>query len=349
MAIYKRGKVWWISYTVNGKRVQKPMGTRKDKAVAVLENIRVSIRAGRYHEEEMTPIPFEVLYEKYVEWAKVKKSFESTRTTREVCLKYFQGKTAQLITVSDIEAFIAVRRDTPVRVSGSARTNATMNRELATLKAILNKGVAWGFLNHNPAIKVKMLPEPKGRTRFLTVEEVSALLNAATPHLRPVLIMALETGMRRGEILKLKWSDVDMKNSMIYVSDTKTGVPRHVPMSNHLRETLKALPRRLGVDHVFAGRGKATGKPFDDVRTSFRNALVRAGITEFRFHDLRHTAASHMVMAGIPMKTVGEILGHSTPVMTERYSHLTPEHKRRAIEILSTCYNSATNEEGATG
>jgi len=367
MAIYQRGKIWYISYQLNGKRVRKAMGTRKDKAVAVMENIKVSIRGGRYHEEEFSPVPFEQLYEKYNECAKERKSFKAVKAQREACLEYFRGRTAQSITVRDIEGFIAFRRNVPVRDGKTTRTNATINRELAALKAILNKGVTWGFLNHNPATKVKMLPESKGRTRFLTVEEVSALLNAASAHLRPILIVALQTGMRRGEILKLKWSDVDMKNSMIYVGDTKTGIPRHIPMSSHLRDTLKALPRRLGVDYVFAGStvtipemgkhkrpwnttiGKA-GKPFRDVTTSFRNALARAGITGFRFHDLRHTAASHMVMAGIPMKTVGEILGHSTVSVTERYSHLTPEHKRQAIETLSACYNAecpktATNEK----
>jgi len=151
-----------------------------------------------------------------------------------------------------------------------------------------------------------------------------------------------------------------MKNGMIYVGETKTDNPRHVPMSPRLRTTLAGIPRRLGAEHVFVGqakvgRGQQIGKPglpFDRVDTAFLNACTRAGIVSFRFHDLRHTAASHMVMAGVPLKTVGELLGHTTAAMTERYSHLTPEHKRAAIEKLSaayggeTCYKSATNLEG---
>lgn len=126
----------------------------------------------------------------------------------------------------------------------------------------------------------------------------------------------------------------------------------HVPMSNRLRATLAALPRRLWTDYVFTGsirntpaKGKRRrplnqpigklGQPFQDVRTSFENACMKAGITNFRFHDLRHTAASHMLMGGVPFRTVGEILGHKTTTMTERYSRLTPEHKRNAVEILS--------------
>lgn len=219
---------------------------------------------------------------------------------------------------------------------------------------------------------MKKFPESKGRIRFLTVEEAKALLEAATPHLRPIIIMALETGMRRGEILRLTWDDVDKKNGSIYIAETKNGEPRHVPMSNRLRATLDALPRSIQSRHIFTESIKKTpksrdrkrplnqpigkgGKPFRYVDTSFESACAKAGITGFRFHDLRHTAASHMAMAGVPLKTIGEILGHKTAAMTERYSHLTPEHKKQAVELLpdweanGSSDKSVTNEEGVTG
>jgi len=375
MAVYKRGKFWWISYTVNGKRVQKAMGTVKSTAIGVLEKTRVEIRAGRYIDEEMAAIPFEDLAGKYLEWAKVKKSYQSISACVSPAAEHFKGRMAHTITEHDVENFRAIRKDTPIFKGTNGerpRSNSTVNHELASLKHIFNKGVAWGLLGKNPAAKVQKLPETKGRTRFLTSEEAEKLINAAPAHLQPIIIMALETGCRRGEILGLKWADVDMKNSMIYVGETKTNTPRHVPMSGRLRATLKALPRRLGTDYVFTGAIRHTpasgklrrplnqpigkvGVPFRDVDTAFRNACTAAGIVDFHFHDLRHTAASHMVMAGVPMRTVGEILGHTTAAMTERYSHLTPEHKRTAIEKLSasysgsTCYKSATKREGATG
>jgi integrase len=199
--------------------------------------------------------------------------------------------------------------------------------------------------------KVNLLPASNDRTRFLSVEEAGKLLEAASRHPRPILILALETGMRRGEILSLRWSDVDMINGMLYIGKTKNNEARHVPMSNRVRATLSAIPRRLRSDYVFTrsirktqrGKGRKhplnqpigkVGKPFNDFRTSFENACMKAGITGFRFHDLRHTAASHMVMARVPFRTVGEILGHKTTTMTERYSLLTPEHKRMAVESL---------------
>jgi len=375
MAVYKRGKFWWISYTVNGKRIQKAMGTVKSTAVAVLEKTRVEIRAGRYIDEEMAALPFEDLAGKYLEWAKVKKSYQSISACVAPSVEHFKGRMAHTITELDVENFRAIRKDAPIFKGTDGerpRSASTVNHELASLKHIFNKGMAWGILGKNPAAKVQKLPETKGRTRFLSAEEVERLLEAAPVHLRPIIIMALETGMRRGEILGLKWTDVDMKNSMAYVGETKTNTPRHVPMSGRLRATLAALPRRLGTDYVFTGAIRHTpaggrlrrplnqpvgkiGLPFRDVDTAFRNACTSAGIVDFHFHDLRHTAASHMVMAGVPMRTVGEILGHKTATMTERYSHLTPEHKRDAIEKLSAYYSGggATNllqkREGVTG
>jgi len=375
MAVYKRGKFWWISYTVNGKRVQKAMGTVKSTAVGVLEKTRVEIRAGRYVDEALAAIPFEDLAGKYLEWAKVKKSHQSISACVSPSVEHFKGRMSHTITELDVESFRAIRKDTPVfkETEGErSRSNSTVNHELASLKHIFNKGVAWGILAKNPAAKVKKLPETKGRTRFLSAEEAARLLEAAPVHLRPIIVMALETGMRRGEILGLTWGDVDMRNGMVYVGETKTNTPRHVPISARLRATLAALPRRLRTGYVFTGAIRHTpaggklrrplnqpvgrvGLPFRDVDTAFRNACTAAGIVDFRFHDLRHTAASHMVMAGVPMRTVGEILGHKTATMTERYSHLTPEHKRNAIEKLSasysgaTCYKSATKREGVTG
>ena len=375
MAVYKRGKFWWISYKVNGKRVQKAMGTVKATAVAVLEKTRVEIRAGRYIDEEMAAVPFEDLAADYLEWAKVKNSYTSILACVSPSVEHFKGRMAHTITEHDVENFRAIRKDTPIFKGTNGeriRSNSTVNHELATLKHIFNKGMAWGVLGKNPAAKVKKLPETKGRTRFLTAEEAETLIGAAPAHLRPIIIMALETGMRRGEILGLKWGDVDMKNGMAYVGETKTNTPRHVPLSGKVRATLAALPRRLGTDYVFTGAIRHTpaegkrrrplnqpvgkiGLPFRDVDTAFRNACTAAGIVDFRFHDLRHTAASHMVMAGVPMRTVGEILGHKTATMTDRYSHLTPEHKRDAIEKLSAyyngegCYKFATKREGVTG
>ncbi|GAB4371897.1 MAG: site-specific integrase [Deltaproteobacteria bacterium] len=350
MGLYKRGGVWHIQYFVNGKRVRKAMGTVKRNAEAALEGIRMDIRAGKYRLKEYPKTTIEDLCKKYREWAKGHLRSVSYKTHLPIIEEYFKKRLISTITEADVESFRKERMDTPTR-SGGKRKNSTLNRELATLARLFNLGIKWDLTDRNPAAKAKPLPETRGRTRFLSVEEAGRLLEAAPRHLRPILIMALETGMRRGEIMNLRWSDVDRKNGTIFIAESKNGCSRHVPMSNRLRKTLDSLPRRLGTDHVFTGHIRNTpaegkrrrplnqpigkvGEPFHDVRTSFERACMKAGIENFRFHDLRHTAASHMVMAGVPMKTVGEILGHKAATMTERYSHLTPEHKRKAVEML---------------
>ena len=366
MGVYKRngkkGAVYWIDYYVGEKRYREAVGPNRREAEAALGKKLAEIREGRFFDRKDFPaVTVEELAKRFLEWAKVKKSVEGYRVHSRPIVEHFRGRLISTITEHDVERFRSVRKDTPTRTM-TARSNSTLNHDLAMFKMMMNKAVAWGLLERNPAAKVKPLRETKGRTRFLSVEEAKNLIEAASRHLRPILICALETGMRRGKILGLRWSDVDMKNAMIYFGETKNGKARHVPMSNRLRATLAALPRRLGTDFVFtgsilktpAGNGRnrplnqPIGKvePFHDVRTAFQTACTKAGIEDFRFHDLRHTAASHMIMAGVPFKTVGEILGHTTTAMTERYSHLTPEHKRKAIEMLSATFDGMEDFTG---
>jgi len=343
MGVRKKGKNFFIDYYAGPKRYREMVGPNRREAEAALGKKLGEIREGRFFDRKEYPsITVEELAEKFLEWAKVKKSAEGYRVHSRPIVEHFMGRLISTITEHDVERFRSVRKDTPTR-NKTPRSASTLNHELKMLRGMMSKAVAWGLLEKNPAAAVKLLPETKGRMRFLSIEEVGKLLDAASRHLRPILICALETGMRRGEILSMKWSDVDMKNMTIFLPETKNGKSRHVPMSSRLRATLAALPRRLGTDYVFTGEAKVgkrnqvgiPGKPFHDVRTAFENACARAGIENFRFHDLRHTAASHMIMVGVPFKTVGEILGHKTAAMTERYSHLTPEHKREAVEMLS--------------
>jgi integrase len=344
MGVYRRDDVWWIDYYVGGQRRREAVGPKKKEADAALGKILALIREGRYFDvKKIKPITFDDMAVKFSEWLASNRKSAEYLYTLPPAKECFKGRLLTTITEHEVETYRAMRRDAPT-AAGKVRSNSTVNHELAILKQLFAKAIAWGYLEKgkNPKENVKKLPESKGRVRFLSLEEAKALLAAASPHLRPILITALETGMRRSEILRLTWDDLDMKNGILYVSEAKNGDPRHVPMSSRLRATLAALPRSLHGRYIFLGMPKVKkmrqigtpGKPFQDVDTSFENACTKARITGFRFHDLRHTAASYMVMAGVPMKTVGEILGHKTATMTERYSHLTPEHKRQAVELL---------------
>ena len=164
------------------------------------------------------------------------------------------------------------------------------------------------------------------------------MIQASDSHLRPILITALNTGMRKEEILSLKWEEnVDLRHGFLLLDRTKNGERREIPINATLRAALQGLTRRLDSPYVFFD--PLTGKRYRDVKRSFASACRRAGIKDFRFHDCRHTFASQLVMAGADLMTVKELLGHKTLAMTLRYSHLAPAHRRRAVDLLDEALN----------
>jgi integrase len=175
-------------------------------------------------------------------------------------------------------------------------------------------------------------------------------VDACDSHLRAIVTCALHTGMRKGEILGLTWDRVDFSNGFILLDKTKNGERREVPINQTLRETLlelfqgtKERPRRIDIPFVFYD--PANGKAYKDVKRSFHSACRRAKITDFRFHDLRHCFASHLVMAGQDITTVKELLGHKTLTMTLRYAHLAPSHKVKAVEVLDSILNEKSTAQ----
>jgi len=212
---------------------------------------------------------------------------------------------------------------------------STINRELACLKTIFNKAVEWGKLESNPIVRVKKFKEPPSKDRILSSEEVRRLLDTAKPHLRPILIVLLNTGMRKNEALGLRWENVDFRKGFIYVGaqDSKSGKSRTIPMSSDiLFETLESL--RAGAKSEFVFTNPETEKKYRDITTSFKTACDEAEIDGVTLHTLRHTAGWRMVEAGADLVTVSKILGHSTIQMTMRYCHPTPENLKLAVKRL---------------
>jgi len=169
------------------------------------------------------------------------------------------------------------------------------------------------------------------RERILSPEEARRLIECACPSIRPILIVALNTGMRRNEILSLKWADIDFVRGFILILDSKSGRSRKVPMNASAREALGFLPQSSPELVFFNAETKTNIK---DLKTAFKSACQRAEIGKVRLHDLRHTAASKMIEAGADLATVSKILGHASIQMTMRYTHPTPENMQRAIERL---------------
>lgn len=188
---------------------------------------------------------------------------------------------------------------------------ATVNRLLSTLKHMFTKAVEWDMVGEETlrkVRKVKRLPENNRRLRYLSKEECQALINGCSAHLKPIVITALNTGMRKEEILLLEWDKhIDLKHGFILLDKTKNGERRKIPINQTVRFTLQKMIRRVDTPYVFTDE---EGSRFKNVKRSFKSALTKAGIKDFHFHDLRHTFASHLVMAGIDLTTVKELLGH---------------------------------------
>jgi len=216
-------------------------------------------------------------------------------------------------------------------------STATCNRYISILKASISKAYDWKFITEEQLKDVRKVKPLKGenkRLRYLSREEIEILLSHCDRHLYPIVLTALHTGMRKGEILSLKWSQVDLKNGIIMLDKTKNYERREIAMTDTLRALFKQLhsQRRLDSDYVFLNPD--TGRRYTEIKRSFNTACKKAGIKDFHFHDLRHTFASHLVMSGASLKTVQELLGHKSLTMTLRYSHLSQEHKKEALKVF---------------
>lgn len=327
MGIYKKGNNFYIDYYFEGRRKREKVGPSKKLAEAVLGKRLVEIAEEKFLDVQRTPkIPIEEMIEKYLEWARAnKRSWKRDEYSLQRLNECFSGKFLTDISPFLIEGYKIRRKD-----EVSPRT---VDIEIACLKRLFTKAIEWGFAKENPVKKVKLFAVNNARLRFLTEEEIVRLLSACRDNLKPIVTFAIHTGMRRGEILNLKWSEVDFRVGIINVAVSKNGEGRKIPMNETVEKTLLELKKNSGFEFLFRNRCDRD-KPAKDIRTAFANALKKAGISDFRFHDLRHTFASHLVMNGVDLKSVQELLGHKTFTMTLRYSHLSPQHKKEAIRVL---------------
>jgi integrase len=328
MGVYKRGDTYYIDYYFSGKRVRQKVGPNKKQAQAALAKIEASIAEGKFLDVRKAPPPksLAALCKEFLEWSQANK--RSWRRD-ELCVRHLRAFFGDC-KVTDISAFQIEKYKQQRKQEVSPRT---VNIEIQCMSVMLNKAVRWGYLAANPATGVRKLQEPPARARYLGPEEVGRLLAACSDKLRPIVIVALHTGARRGEILGLRWEDLDLEQRTIRVADSKNGEARTVPMTDTVRKVLTAHEAARSGDCPWVFPSSAGGRR-DNVNKAWQSARKRAGLGDFRFHDLRHTAASHLAMAGVDLRAIQEILGHKTFAMTLRYSHLSPQHKARAVLAL---------------
>lgn len=335
MSLFKRAdsECWQMCFFLEGRKVRKSTKTTNRRiAQGIYDMTKWEIAKGSYKPESQKDMPFFELVDQFLEkHSKVEKaSYKRDEVIGEALKKYFGKTPIGEIRAYDVKVWRKWRSQR-VTNKGTVIKKASLNRELSFLKTMFNLAVEWGWLDENPAEKVKLLRGEEKRLRILDRKEIAKLIECAAGHLKPILILAVSTGMRKGEILGLKWKHVDLANGFIRIVNSKNGDSRNVPLDSHTRDTLLKLRQGSGSeDHVF---WRANNERIKCVKEAFKAACIRAGIADFRFHDLRHTAASLLAAGGCDIITLQHILGHKTLLMTQRYAHLMPGRfeKTRAI------------------
>jgi len=301
-----------------------------------------AIRDGRHFKTtEAKKHTFADLADRYIKDVLPKKPKQELR--QKMQLEWWKEKMGVYLLADITPALIVQYRDelaSGTTYRHTQRSPATVVRYMAALSHAFTIAVKeWGWLDDSPTRKVTKPSESEGRVRFLDDDERAKLLTAckesSNPLLYPCVILALSTGMRQGELMGLKWPDVNLKDGFLILHKTKNGTRRRVPLAGHGLELLRehAKVRRLDTQLLFPGIVHAD-KPLS-LRGAFETALKVAGITDFKWHDLRHCTASYLAMNGASLAEIAEILGHKTLQMVKRYAHLSDGHVSNVVASMN--------------
>lgn len=363
----KNGMSYGIDYYAGGKKHREIIGPRLGEAQEKLAEKRALAKKGPVlSASERRKITFRDLTEKYSELSFGKpsqkgdsqkyligywyKDENEVKWKDEILTRHFGNHKLFQISTLDIEKFKIMRKGDPAR-GKDVRSNVSVNRELQALRHMLNKAVEWGMLEENPFSRFKESPffkEMNDRIRFLGEDEIRKLLEVSPPYLANIIRAAIFTGLRKGDLLNMKWEDIDLERGLLFFrEEKKRGKLGIKPLNNDMIALLMAIPKGKS-EYVFNGpipreKGEEkyialpdpNGTLLRDTKRSFRSALKKAGIKDFHFHDLRHTSASYLVMRGASLKAVQEHLGHTSIAMTQRYSHLSGDFQREQVNLLN--------------
>lgn len=257
--------------------------------------------------------------------------------------RVFAGRRLSAITPADLDAHLAAR--------GHEVSASSVRHEATVLGVMFRQAVRWGMVDRSPALDMNRPAPISYATRYLTPDEFAALEREAPPWLRPCLRLAVMTGLRLKEITNLRWEDYDRKAGVLtIIADRKVPTVHHVPVSGAARLFLERLPRRLADPHILTIARSDKPTMLDGRRTitaATRAAAHAAGLPDISFRNLRHTAASWMIQAGVPIYEVQRVLGHSTPLMTQRYAALTPGNLANAVEAIGRALPPPAESSGA--
>jgi integrase len=342
MSVFKRGDRWWFTKTINGNRIRKPLPTARTKAMAEeAERHEVNALHRSRYGGSGDMLLSEFIDKVYLPWARTNKRHpRNDEMHAEVIKDYFKKKTFNQVSPLLIEKFKRERRESITRFK-RRRAPASVNRELEVLGRIFTMAQDNGIIESNPCRKVKKLRQDNQRNRFLTADEEERLLSVCVglrSHLRPIITVAVNTGMRKGDLLGLTWQQVDFERGLVFVANKKAGDGRghFLPMNSQVLGELVRLHAQRTGEQVFN---------IKDVKKAFATACRLAGIINLRFHDLRHTAATRLAEAGADAFTIAAILGHSTIQMSARYTHIADDRKRQALEAIARVRTQSGHNE----
>lgn len=322
-----------VKVRLKGEKPQEATFKRKSDAKKWAGSIEAAIREGRHFRcVEAKRRTLAELIDKYIDNVLPHKS-ESMQSAQKNQLLWWKEKAGYSLLADFTTQIIGTLRDELSKETtkqGKKRTTATINRYLAALSHVLSTAVnEYEWIETNPLLKIKRQPESQGRVRYLDDDERSRLLSAckqsSNQQLYAIVVLALSTGMRKGEILNLKRRDLFLSEGFVVLDKTKNKERRRVPIISHAYEVLSNQLRiaRLDTDYVFPSKD---GKKPIDIKRPWEVAVLNAQLDDFRFHDLRHSCASYLAMNGASQRDLMEVLGHKTVQMTKRYSHLSDSH-----------------------
>lgn len=328
-AIFQRGDTWYISYRHKGRRHRESVGPSKALATQALAKRVVEITEGKFFPHKIKGgMTFAEMADKWL-------TEYSQHRKKSYCQdKYVVAKLKDEFPYITLEAFTSLMiEQMRTKLIAKGLHPLTVNRYHQTTKAIFNKAKEWGLMaGDNPAKRVKLASERKyWRTRYLSKEELERLLAAIEDpqhsRLRPIILTALYTGMRKGEIEGIRKQDINLERREIFLPDTKNDEPAYIPIPEALAGVLDPILARLegSQDRVF---NYARFVP------RWRRLLQQVKIEDFRFHDLRHTFASYITMATGDLAATQRLLRHKIPTMTQRYTHHAPKFLRGIVNQL---------------
>lgn len=324
-----------VSVRLKGQPTQTATFKRKTDAKKWAATIESAIREGRHFKtSEAKKHTLSSLIDRYIRDVLPHKPKSQLKQQRQ--LEWWKEKIGY-VTLADITpALIGETRD----ALQIGRQPATVVRYMAALSHAFTIATnEWGWLEHNPMRKVRKPKEPRGRVRFLDEHERKRLLLACKqspcPQLYPVVVLALSTGMRQGEILSLTWTQVDLNRGYIYLSETKNGERRTIPLVAHAKDVISKLSTQNQFESPLLFYSRVKPEAPVAIRKPWGDALKVADIADFKFHDLRHTTASYLAMNGASLAEIAEILGHKTLQMVKRYAHLSEQHTSKVLESMN--------------